>query len=66
MADKAILRSINDGRLKGITAIEIPACVRTSEDSDQTTMVMVPYYAWANRGKGSMNVWFGANRDLAV
>ncbi len=62
---KAQCSTIEDGPLRGITAIEIPARERTPQGSDETSMVMVPYHAWANRGRGSMNVWFGTSRDLA-
>ncbi len=31
----------------------------------QANLKLVPYYAWSNRGPGSMNVWFGTRREMA-
>ena len=43
-----------EGVLKGIPAISLAA--------DATTLKLIPYYAWNNRGDGTaMNVWFNAN-----
>ncbi len=43
-----------EGVLKGIPAITLAA--------DATTLKLIPYYAWNNRGDGTaMNVWFNAN-----
>jgi DUF1680 family protein len=50
--------------LNGVTVIkaEIPAVI--VEDNGQKvytvnkTMTAIPYYSWANRGKGEMMVWF--------
>ena len=43
-----------EGVLKGIPAINLAA--------DATTLKLIPYYAWNNRGDGTaMNVWFNAN-----
>jgi hypothetical protein len=30
----------------------------TSVSTTPRTLVAIPYYAWANRGKGEMTVWF--------
>ena len=27
-------------------------------DTDEGTLTLIPYYAWAHRGRGEMNVWF--------
>ena len=45
-----------EGVLKGIPAISLSA--------DATTLKLIPYYAWNNRGDGTaMNVWFNANNN---
>ena len=43
-----------EGVLKGIPAITLT--------TEATTLKLIPYYAWNNRGDGTaMNVWFNAN-----
>lgn len=45
-----------EGVLQGIPAISLSA--------DTTTLTLIPYYAWNNRGDGTaMNVWFNANNN---
>ncbi|MFP6765448.1 MAG: beta-L-arabinofuranosidase domain-containing protein, partial [Planctomycetaceae bacterium] len=45
----------------------VPAqAVTRSGDSENTKLVLTPYYAWNNRGTGSMTVWFPQDRSLAV
>ncbi len=45
-----------EGVLQGIPAISLSA--------DTTTLRLIPYYAWNNRGDGTaMNVWFNANNN---
>lgn len=39
----------------------------TSVRTTPRTLAAIPYYAWANRGRGEMTVWFPStltNRDL--
>jgi len=43
------------GKLYGIT--ELVA------STDQGTLTLIPYYSWAHRGKGEMNVWFKKDRN---
>ena len=46
---------------------DIPAqTVTKSGDTEATTLVLTPYYAWNNRGTGSMTVWFPRDRSLAL
>ncbi|SNR80833.1 glycoside hydrolase family 127 protein [Hymenobacter mucosus] len=40
-----------------IPAVQVDAA-KNSVRTVQQTMTAVPYYAWANRGKGEMTVWF--------
>ncbi len=49
--------------LKGVTILkaEVPAVVINSRESIATvkqSFIAIPYYSWANRGKGEMMVWF--------
>jgi DUF1680 family protein len=48
--------------LKGLIRIELPAKRASGPDS---RLVLVPYYAWDNRGDGSMLVWLPANSDVS-
>ena len=43
----------------------LTAAARVDADADtiqavQWALIAIPYYAWANRGKGEMTVWFPA------
>ncbi len=49
--------------LNGITVIkaQVPTVVVTGPDNINTvkqTLTAIPYYSWANRGKGEMMLWF--------
>ncbi|CAN5788415.1 glycoside hydrolase family 127 protein [soil metagenome] len=51
------------GLLNGVTVLkaEVPAIVIEGNDQVSTVkqaFTAIPYYSWANRGKGEMNVWF--------
>ncbi len=35
-------------------------------DAKSTKLALTPYYAWNNRGAGSMTVWFPTQADMAV
>ena len=40
---------------------EVPAVLINNNENISTTMqtfTAIPYYSWANRGKGEMMVWF--------
>ncbi len=59
-------RTIKSGELKGITAVDVPAQELVEDESVESSRItLVPYYAWANRGAGTMNVWFGTDRKFA-
>ncbi|UKT65371.1 glycoside hydrolase family 127 protein [Pedobacter mucosus] len=34
----------------------------TSEKTGKSQLTLIPYYAWANRGKGQMNIWFSESK----
>jgi uncharacterized protein len=50
--------------LNGITVLKTEATVLVTDEKANTVntikqpFVAIPYYAWANRGKGEMTVWF--------
>jgi DUF1680 family protein len=52
------------GMLNGITVLkgQATAIITSTKDNKVNTVnqsfVAIPYYAWANRGKGEMTVWF--------
>jgi len=52
------------GMLNGITILKTEATVVVTDEKENTIntikrpFVAIPYYAWANRGKGEMTVWF--------
>jgi DUF1680 family protein len=48
--------------LNGVTILKAEVPVVTVKENNistsKKTMTAIPYYSWANRGKGEMNVWF--------
>ena len=51
---QGLVEPFAEGVLKGIPAITLT--------TEATTLKLIPYYAWNNRGDGTaMNVWFNAN-----
>lgn len=40
--------------------------VTKSGDTETSPLVLTPYYAWNNRGVGSMTVWFPTAADMAI
>ena len=61
------------GMLNGVTIIKTEATVVLTDEKENTIttvkrpFVAIPYYAWANRGKGEMTVWFPERiRDIEI
>ena len=55
-----------DGVLAGIPTIEMPAMVVLAESEESANLVLIPYYAWNNRGDDKkMNVWFATTAEEA-
>lgn len=57
--------------LDGVAVIEAPAhAAKTTEggkaESVSTTVKAIPYYAWANRGLGTMEVWLLQSAETAT
>lgn len=53
-----------DGKLQNIVKLQLPAKKVDKTGISDIDMTLVPYYAWNNRGIGSMIVWFPTKRDL--
>lgn len=61
--DKPTITHDIDGIMKGIYSIKnIPAkYIDTKGTLHDSSLKLVPYYAWNNRGVSSMNIWFAEN-----
>jgi uncharacterized protein len=64
-SDTKFISTFQPGLLNGITVLQaqVPAVVIRQPDKVTTVMqnfTAIPYYSWANRGKGEMTVWFPA------
>jgi DUF1680 family protein len=63
-ANAAFTAVYNAGLLNGVTVLktQTPVVQLNNNGIDintkQQTFTAIPYYAWANRGKGEMTVWF--------
>ncbi|MES1222790.1 MAG: beta-L-arabinofuranosidase domain-containing protein [Bacteroidota bacterium] len=63
-ASAVFTSAYNSNLLNGITVIngKVTAIITDTKENKVTTVdqpfVAIPYYAWANRGKGEMTVWF--------
>jgi DUF1680 family protein len=66
--DKIKTSTIKDGLLKNVTRIEIPMqkVDLAKNKTDMFTTRLVPYYAWNNRGNGSMIIWFPTKEDQII
>ncbi len=63
LPSSAIFSTVNEPNLlNGIVTLKADAKAVVVSDSEVKTinqpLVAIPYYAWANRGKGEMMVWF--------
>ena len=56
------LEKIQEGILKDIVAIKVPAKRVDAPQKEQVSLTLIPYYAWNNRGEESMMVWFPTER----
>lgn len=52
--------------LNGVVTIQTTGKIKTSENPEgiDRPMILIPYYAWANRQRGYMRVWIPENADL--
>lgn len=47
----------SEGELANIVQVSVPVIHITSEGKAESSLKLVPYFAWNNRGQGSMAVW---------
>ncbi|NQU23941.1 MAG: glycoside hydrolase family 127 protein [Candidatus Nealsonbacteria bacterium] len=64
-ADEIRTEVVEDGLLKGIVRASVPAVEIIGEEIRESTVKLIPYYAWNNRGAESMVVWMPRNEKLA-
>ncbi|MEJ7586638.1 MAG: hypothetical protein WKI04_03645 [Ferruginibacter sp.] len=62
-ANATFTTEFKPGLLNGVTILksEVPAVIFTGNESIVTVkqpFTAIPYYSWANRGKGEMMLWF--------
>ena len=50
------MEKINNGILENIITLKLPA-KKFNDELKNTTLKMIPYYAWNNRENSSMIVW---------
>lgn len=51
------LSTYSEGLMKGIPKVEISAREKTESEDKQIELTLLPYFAWNNRGDGSMMTW---------
>ena len=56
-AASTLTPSAGQGALAGVTVIKTDAGSVTRPSAPRRAVTLVPYYLWANRGAGEMNVW---------
>jgi len=56
---------IEEGLLKGVPRVSVPAMEVIGDSAKASTVKLIPYYAWNNRGEESMIVWLPRNESLA-
>ncbi|MCT4646675.1 MAG: glycoside hydrolase family 127 protein [Carboxylicivirga sp.] len=59
------LSTIETGKLKGITQVTINGLEVKDGKTSPANVVLTPYYAWDNRGTGSMVTWIPTEQHLA-
>lgn len=58
------ISTYTDSLMNGIPKIEVPAWSKAPEMNEEIGLILLPYYAWNNRGDGSMMVWFPQNENV--
>ena len=58
------VNDIQDGVLAGLPQITIPARQNMGKYVSGTQVKLIPYYAWSNRDRSSMNTWFGTKASM--
>ena len=63
--DDTSVEFIRDGVLKGVPRLSVPGMEIVENSTGKTTIKLIPYYAWNNRGDESMIVWMARNKKVA-
>ena len=50
--------------LENVVSIKMPSEKITDESAELSELQLIPYYAWNNRGDGSMIVWLPSDKDM--
>lgn len=53
-----LVTTYSNGLMNGIPMVNIPAWEKHPDGNKEISLTLLPYYAWNNRGDGSMMVWF--------
>jgi len=61
--EKVRTSTIKEGILKNVTSVQFPIKKVNTSGSKTVNTTLVPYYAWNNRDKGSMIVWFPTKKN---
>ncbi len=56
---------IDEGLLRGVVRLSVPAMEVTGDSVTPSTVKLIPYYTWNNRGEDSMIVWLPRKESLA-
>jgi len=65
--EKAEVATIEDGPLRGITSVTLPAKEKHTDGTHAVAELrLIPYFAWSNRGRSSMITWLPTNPALAT
>ena len=62
---KAKITTNDDPVLKGQPLLAIPAKERTKNRTNDGQLKLIPYFAWANRDRSSMLIWYGTKEEIA-
>jgi DUF1680 family protein len=57
--------TVEAGLLKGVVRATVPAMEVVEDSVKQSSVRLIPYYAWNNRGEESMIVWLPRNEAIA-
>ena len=61
---KTQIKTFTEDVLAGVPRIIIPAYEKQKQGEKQMSLSLLPYFAWNNRGDGSMMVWFPVSNDI--
>lgn len=62
--EPATSSAFSEGALKNIANVKVPAMRKTANGQKEAALTLLPYYAWNNRGDGSMMVWFPESAEV--